>query len=118
MRTAYVITSYPVGQPKIFRNMQFYTHPAKARNRLVAFTDVRLAERWRDWVTDETRQNCVLCEVDVEYLAREILKMPVDYNLPKSLPRDTWSRKRLFDSHNANGIDTGPRRRNKRDPNE
>ena len=118
MKTAYVIATHPVGHPKIFRNMQFYTHPAKTQNRLVAFTDVRLAERWRDWVTDETRQNCVLCQVDVEYLAQEILKMPVDFNLPKSMPRDTRSRKRLFDSYNANGIDIGPRRHNKRDPSE
>jgi hypothetical protein len=99
MKTAYVVATYPVGQPKVFRNMQFYTRPAETRNKLVAFTDVRLAERWREWVTDETRRPCVLCELDVDHLAREILKMPVDYNVPcnSKSKRDTWSRKRFFD---------------------
>lgn len=100
MKTAYVVATYPVGQPKVFRNVQFFTRPALTCNRLVAFTDVRLAERWRDWVTDETRRNCVLCEMDVEYLSEKILKMPVDYNLPcepKTFSRDTRSRRRLFD---------------------
>jgi len=96
MKTAYVIATYPVGQPKVFRHMQFYTRPAKKQNKLVAFTDVRLAERWRDWVTDETRRNCVLCEVDVEYLSEKLLKMPVDYNcpcVPSRSSRGTGSRK-------------------------
>ena len=93
MKTAYVIATYPVGQPKVFRNAQFYTRPAPTQNKLVAFTDHRLAERWRGWVTDETRKNCILCELDVAHLAQEILKLPVDYNLPC----DTRSRKKIFD---------------------
>jgi len=109
MKVAYVVATYPVGQPKVFRNAQFYTRPAPTQNRLLAFTDVRLAERWRTWVSDETRKYCVLHELDVEYLSEKLLKMPVDYNLP---------RKRLFGSCNASEIDTGPRRRNKKGPTE
>ena len=109
MKTAYVVATYPVGQPKVFRNVQFYTRPTNTQNKLVAFTDVRLAERWRAWVSDETRKYCVLYELDVEYLSEKLLKMPVEYNVP---------RRQLFDSNNASGTGTGPLRRNKRDPTE